>query len=153
MIAQEWENLEKKYSNIILHDFVVMPNHFHGIIEIKNENEKTMENENVGANLVFAQNVNTHMRVNTRFTPTGWKFNYNKNNISAIIQAFKSLTTTNYIQNVTTNNWMPFNKKLWQKNYYEHIIRDEEWYNKISQYITNNPLKWGEDTFYYTEIF
>jgi len=50
----------------------------------------------------------------------------NKNNISAIIQAFKSLTTTNYIQNVTTNNWMPFNKKLWQKNYYEHIIRDEE---------------------------
>jgi len=71
MIAQEWENLEKKYSNIILHDFVVMPNHFHGIIEIKNENEKTMENENVGANLVFAQNVTTHLRVNTRFTPTG----------------------------------------------------------------------------------
>ena len=73
MIAQEWENLEKKYSNIILHDFVVMPNHFHGIIEIKNENEKTMENENVGANLVFALKYNkTHtflQKIMIRFNP------------------------------------------------------------------------------------
>jgi REP element-mobilizing transposase RayT len=70
MIEEEWKNLEKKYSNIILHDFVVMPNHFHGIIEIKNENQEIVENKNVGANLVFAQNANTDIRVNTRFTPT-----------------------------------------------------------------------------------
>jgi REP element-mobilizing transposase RayT len=91
--------------------------------------------------------------VNTRFTPTWWKFEYVKNNLSAIIQAFKSITTNTYIKNVEENNWISFNKKLWQKNYYEHIIRDEIWYEKISEYIANNPIKWDEDTFYYTEIF
>ena len=45
-----------------------------------------------------------------------------------------------------------FNKKLWQRNFYEHIIRNEDSYIQISEYIENNPIKWKEDKFYYTEI-
>ena len=55
---------------------------------------------------------------------------------------FKSMTTTNYIKLVKLGVLKPFNKKLWQKSYYEHIIRDEEDYVNSAQYILDNPLKW-----------
>jgi len=45
-------------------------------------------------------------------------------------------------------DWKPFNKKLWQRNYYEHIIRNEQSYIKISEYIQNNPQKWTDDKMY-----
>jgi REP element-mobilizing transposase RayT len=90
--------------------------------------------------------------VNTRFTPTGGKFIYSKNSISWIIQYFKSITTVEYIKNVNKNNRLPFNKKLWQRNFHEHIIRNENSYNTIMDYVNNYPKKWDEDKFYYTEI-
>ncbi|SUB59661.1 Transposase and inactivated derivatives [Phocoenobacter uteri] len=50
-------------------------------------------------------------------------------NIIAIVQWFKIMTTNEYIKNVKKNNWQPFNKKLWQRSFYEHIIRNEESYH------------------------
>jgi len=55
------------------------------------------------------------------------------------------MTTNDYIRNVKTNNWKPLNKKLWQRNYYEHIIRNEIELNKIRKYIQNNLLNWRKD--------
>ena len=68
--------------------------------------------------------------------------------VDDVIGVFKSLTTNNYIQNVKQNNWQRFNKKLWHRNYYEHIIRDEKSYHQISEYIQTNPLKWQDDKYY-----
>ncbi|OIN83946.1 transposase IS200 like family protein [Francisella sp. TX07-6608] len=65
--------------------------------------------------------------------------------LSDIIGAFKSLTTNAYINGVKTKNWQPFDKRLWQRNYYEHIIRNEKSYNEIIKYIQLNPLKWELD--------
>ena len=65
-----------------------------------------------------------------------------------IVQWFKTMTTNDYINHVKNNNWKPFNKKLWQRNYYEHIIRNEIELNKIRQYIINNPLNWEKDDNY-----
>ena len=65
--------------------------------------------------------------------------------LSDIIKQFKSLTTKKYIDGVKNHLWQSFDKKLWQRNYYEHIIRNEENTNKIRQYIIENPLKWAED--------
>jgi hypothetical protein len=79
--------------------------------------------------------------------PAEIKFDVNKT-IGDIIGAFKSITTDKYINGVKNQNWKPFNKKLWQRNYYEHIIRNENAYLKISEYIINNPLKWGIDKLY-----
>ncbi len=61
---------------------------------------------------------------------------------------FKTMTTNEYIRGVKTQNWQRFDKKLWQRNYWEHIIRDEEDYLRISNYIKNNPKKWDDDRFY-----
>jgi len=49
---------------------------------------------------------------------------------------------------VYQNGWQQFKGKLWQRNYYEHIIRDENDLNRIRQYITDNPLKWPKDKYY-----
>ena len=55
---------------------------------------------------------------------------------------FKTMTTNEYIANVKNNIFPPFNKKIWQRNYYEHVIRDENDYITKAEYILNNPLKW-----------
>jgi len=65
-----------------------------------------------------------------------------------IVHRFKTLTTKRYIDGVNNNNWHPFNKKLWQRNYFEHIIRNHESYLKITEYIHANPVKWREDKYY-----
>ena len=116
MVNDEWLKLPKRFQNIRLHEYIVMPNHFHAILEIVNQNNV------VGATLVVA--------------PT---------TLGDIIGAFHSITTVEYIRGVKTQNWKPFDKKLWQRNYWEHIIRNEKSYNKISKYIKTNPDNWDND--------
>lgn len=55
---------------------------------------------------------------------------------------FKTMTTNEYIKEVKNGNLKPFDKKLWQKSYFDHIIRGEQDYLEIWQYIENNPLKY-----------
>ncbi len=62
-----------------------------------------------------------------------------------VIQWFKTMTTNEFIRNVKYHGWEPFENKIWQRNYYEHIIRNEELHNKIANYIRNNPASWQED--------
>ena len=62
-----------------------------------------------------------------------------------MVGAFESITTHEYILGVKNTGWPPFNKKLWQRNYWEHIIRDENDLNRIREYIINNPLDWKSD--------
>ncbi|MGK5093961.1 hypothetical protein WDW89_18350 [Deltaproteobacteria bacterium TL4] len=65
--------------------------------------------------------------------------------LHAVVQWFKTMTTNEYIRGVKSYNWQPFNKRIWQRNYYEHIIRNENEYNRIAQYIMGNPQTWGDD--------
>ena len=65
--------------------------------------------------------------------------------LADVIGSFKSITTNEYIKNVHNSNWPSFNKRLWQRNYYERIIRDENELNRIKNYIYENLLKWDLD--------
>lgn len=58
-----------------------------------------------------------------------------------MMDAFKSITTVEYIHGVKNMGWTPFNGKLWQRDYYEHIIRDYDAFVRISEYIKENPRK------------
>ena len=68
--------------------------------------------------------------------------------ISGIIQSFKRYSTIEYIKLVKQNVLAPFNKQIWQRSFYDHVIRNEQEYEKIRKYIDTNPLKWDEDCFY-----
>lgn len=65
--------------------------------------------------------------------------------IGAAMDWFKTMTTNEYIRGVKQCGWQPFDGKLWQRNYWEHIIRNEMSYFKISDYILSNPTKWDND--------
>jgi len=62
-----------------------------------------------------------------------------------IVQWFKTMSTNEYIRGVKTLDWRRFDGKLWQRNYWEHIIQDDQSFNNISKYIINNPKKWYDD--------
>ena len=62
--------------------------------------------------------------------------------LSVIIQWFKTMTTNDYINNVKTNGWKRFEGELWQRSYYEHIIRNRNELYQVRKYITNNPIYW-----------
>lgn len=68
-----------------------------------------------------------------------------KTTIGDIICAFKSITTLEYSRAVKNNQWPRFDKHLWQRNYYEHIIRNNDSLEKITDYIVHNPERWEED--------
>jgi len=56
------------------------------------------------------------------------------------------MTTNEYLRNIKTNGWPRLNGKLWQRNYFERVIRNENEMYQIRQYISNNPLKWDQDS-------
>jgi putative transposase len=128
MVVKWWDELPGKFPSVTVDTYVVMPNHFHGIIFI---------HETVGAGLVPTQNfiLPTSTGMTTRVAPT----------LGGIVGAFKSITTHEYVRGVKQSHWPRFIGKLWQRNYYEHIVRNEEDYERIFNYIESNPSNWAED--------
>ena len=61
-----------------------------------------------------------------------------------IVGWFKTMTTNDYIRHVKCGEYAPFDGRLWQRNYYEHVIRNEEDYLQTAAYIGGNPARWSE---------
>lgn len=129
----EWVKTESIRDNVRLDAFVVMPNHIHGIIEI------LVKNPNIGANRDSPLRYKNG--INNSFYKT--KFESPSNNLGAIIRGYKSAVTKQINQVRQTHG-----QKLWQRNYYDHIIRNEESLFHIREYIKHNPMNWNKDRFY-----
>ena len=138
MACRVWETLRQRFPSIEMDAFVVMPNHIHGIIIVG------AQDNSVGMPLVDTQDPGTvgipTPGATTRVAPTGGRVI-----LGNVIGAYKSLTTFEYTRSVKTHSWSPFNGRLWQRNYYEHIVRDEESLGRIRQYIIDNPAQWMFD--------
>ena len=65
--------------------------------------------------------------------------------VGNVVGAFKSLFTVEYIQGVKESQWPRFRSRVWQRNYYEHVIRDEPDLARVRRYIDENPLRWAFD--------
>jgi REP element-mobilizing transposase RayT len=65
--------------------------------------------------------------------------------LGEVVAAFKSATTVHYIRGVKTSAWLPFRQRLWQRNYYEHVVRNEKALDRIRRYIDENPACWAFD--------
>ncbi len=130
MVLAEWDALSNRFPTVGLDAFIVMPNHIHGVIVITCDG-------NVGAGLVPAPHL-PGVGANgatTRVAPT----------LGNVVGAFKSLTTVLYTRGIRQSAWLAFSGRLWQRNYYEHIIHNEESLNRIRQYILDNPARWAFD--------
>jgi REP element-mobilizing transposase RayT len=134
MIEKWCTELSHKFQNIILDAYIIMPNHFHTIIV------NVGSPAAVGADLRVCPDILGECE-HTLGEHTG-------SPLHAIVQWFKTMTTNEYIRGVKTLGWQPFNKRVWQRNYYEHIIRDHNDYARIAGYIADNPANWANDDLY-----
>lgn len=120
-----WDDLPNYYPNAQLDEFIVMPNHIHGVVSLSN----------VGAQFIAPFRKTT--AGNNGINPDVMN---HASTIGKIVRAFKA-RCTHAINKIRNSPGIP----LWQRNYYEHIIRDENELTHIREYIINNPLQWAED--------
>jgi REP element-mobilizing transposase RayT len=143
MVEKWWSELNHKFPTVQTDQFVVMPNHVHGIIAIVGADLRVCppvlrvcaddDQSNTGKHIGLPQQTHdpgTHIGVP----------------LPRIVQWFKTMTTNEYIRGVKQFGWPRFDRRLWQRNYYEHIVRNDNELNRIREYIMNNPLKWELDS-------
>jgi len=218
IINEEWQNLAIKYGHTKSHEYIIMPNHFHAIIEIvrmgsinDTDSDITTGTTVMTVGAGYARPLNVSIRpLNASPHPLTAPFPLNvatdnANNyandsdfvcangdgfvdtdggslgcadgggfvdangdglggvgnlgLGGRGQADHAPTAASVVNTVTVGNIVGYFKyqttkkidlpvKLWQRNYYEHIIRDEQSYENISKYIVNNPINWQKDKFY-----
>ena len=118
IVEKTWQEIPVHFPFIEVDSHIVMPNHFHGIVII---------NEVGAQHVVGAQHAEPLQEIKTQ--PLG-----------LIIRSFKS-AVTKHVHDLG----LFVGEKFWQRNYYEHIIRDEEDYQSIADYIETNPINWQYD--------
>ncbi len=129
IVEEEWLNTEKIRGNVQLDEFVIMPNHLHGIIIINDRRGVlNMPILNTPISNMFKGECHSPLRGASK-------------NFGAIIRGYKSAVTKWFRQNTNIYN-------VWQRNYYEHIIRNGNDYDRIVKYIHDNPMNWGQDDLY-----
>lgn len=152
LMVDNWiKELDNKFPDIRIDEYVIMPNHLHLIIEnIGLHNAAVVRVDlcvdplpDLCANPFpdLCVDPNNQIKRQAEGEHIG-------SPLRRIVQWLKTMTTNSYIQGVKTLGWEPFYKKLWHRNYYEHIIRDDRAHHNIAEYIKNNPLKWETDKFY-----
>ena len=107
LVRETWRQVPRRYPCVDIDEFVVMPNHIHGVIIMET-------------------------RLTFRYHPTPMS-------LPDVVHRFKSLTTAKYRHGVNHRGWLPFRKRLWRRNYYERIIRNEGELFCVRRYIRNNP--------------
>jgi len=175
MVEKWYFELTNKFPDIQCDEYIIMPNHIHFIINkidqyeltnrFKIDNPKTSTfvgadlgvcptngvcpNENkidknlIDGNKTGGQEMGEHKGSPLRYAPNIGSL------LPKIVQWFKTMTTNEFIRWAKKDKLKTFKGKLWQRNYYEHIIRNENELNQIREYIINNPLKWNLDEEYF----
>ena len=159
IVADTWRWLNRHYTYVQLDECGVMPNHFHGIIMINHAGgtgagncKSGLQTNNGGADCRGGSQTNNggadcrggsqtnnggaDCRGGSRTAPTDQKIKP----LGRLVGAFKTVSTKHINELRRTTGAI-----LWQRNYYEHIIRDDDDLNRIREYIINNPAKWTED--------
>ena len=116
---QQWYWLAEQYPYIVLHEFIVMPNHIHGIIEI-NRNAIVRTGRDLSVRDLSLPKIKS---------------------LSELMGAYKTTTSKKI-------HLSGFNEFAWQRSFHDHIIHNEKSYERISNYIINNPKSWDQDKFF-----
>lgn len=171
MIQNEWLAIPERFPQTQLHEFIVMPNHFHAILEITPSsatppvaatlvvvpNNEVVDNPGPATTVTPVEPIqpplteeedinNSEAELFLSGQPQGFAPTEKKSKtLGDILGAFQSITTVKYIRGVNDFGWKRFKGKLWQRNYFERIIRNQRQYDNIKNYTRNNPAKWEED--------
>jgi REP element-mobilizing transposase RayT len=123
VVHHTWRDLENHVGNLHVNEFVIMPNHIHGIITIVGAGSKPAQTKPAQISSALESVVKKAQ------------------GMTEIVRQFKSFSAKR-INALRATPGVP----VWQRNYYEHVIRDEADYRRIAEYIAHNPLRWSEDS-------
>jgi putative transposase len=144
IVAQEWLKSSEIRQEIELDQWVIMPNHLHGIVIIDHEGKINHYKEGNHNQRINHKDQTINHKGSTPLTPTkSLKYHQKPRSLSSLISGFKS-AVTKQINQMRKSCDIP----IWQRNYYETIIRDEKAYYNIQEYIMTNPQKWIDDPEY-----
>ena len=143
MVVNVWQDLNERFPEVKADACVVMPNHLHGIIWLVGaplvgalgDGIRPNKREGNHEGCPYGGGLDDGIRAVTRAVPT----------LGQVIGAFKSITTDQYVGGVKRCGWPPFAGRVWQRNYYEHVIRNDRALNAIRNYIEANPSQWEND--------
>jgi putative transposase len=119
VVNECWLKVPEHFPHVVLGEFVVMPNHFHGVLHLTSDGECGEGIATVGR------------------PPGGLQ----KGSVSSVINSFKGAVTS-------AARSMGLHGPVWQSRFHDHVIRDEKDYLRIRDYILNNPAKWDEDRYH-----
>jgi putative transposase len=122
MVEAAWRELPASYRGVGIDGFVAMPNHIHGIVVL------------VGA----APRGRPSSGQAQGPAPTA-------DSVADIVRRFKTITMKRYADGVRQLRWRPFDGRLWQRGYYERVIRNAAELDRIRRYIIENPMRWATD--------
>jgi REP element-mobilizing transposase RayT len=134
MVQTVWDAMPVHYVGVAIDAFVVMPNHIHGIVVLvgaapcgrPRSGQRPLEQ---ASSMGQAQGPAPTVAIS----------------LPDVVHRFKTMTTKQYADGVKQSGWSPFPSQLWQRNYYEHIIRGEDSLNRVRRYIADNPTQWEID--------
>ena len=149
IVAEEWRRTERVRDNVVLDAFVVMPNHVHGIIGITADPDGDDANRggdtSPGASDASTGNAGANRRrgssaMNPYGHPNRTFGGAVAGSLSTIMRQFKSMVTKRINRRRDTPG-----APVWQRNFYERIIRDEREWHTVRRYIRQNPARWHRD--------
>lgn len=137
MIVEDcWKDIPNHFPTVEIDEFVVMPNHFHGIIVITNDQSRGVR-LNAPTSLSLKGGAEEKSSERNRFSHISPK----KGSLGVIIRTFRGEVT----RRIRSEGFQEFG---WQQGYYDRIIRNRDELNNIRRYISENPLKWELDKYY-----
>ncbi|MDE0331947.1 MAG: hypothetical protein OXL41_08765 [Nitrospinae bacterium] len=144
MVAHWWSKTESKFPHVDLGEYVLMPNHIHGIVVIVGADPRVRPHDKDPES---SKDERIEQRQQEEHQQDGFQNQGGHMGppLQEIIQWFKTMTTNEYIKEVKTGRFPPFEKRIWQRSFYDHVIRDDDDLGRIREYIQNNPLQWAID--------
>jgi len=149
IVREEWLNSFKIREELILDEFVIMPNHLHGLIILKKQ--RTISDADAETHGRASLPGNQKRTFSRQYEPTKSEFKRKPKSVSSFVAGFKTVTTKR-IDDLIDAEGLGVPKynaqnKLWQANFHDHIVRNEKEYWKIKYYIKNNPKNWEDDEY------
>ncbi len=129
LVQTTWLAIRHNYPGVDVDEFIVMPSHLHGIILLTGATDLGKADQDQGEAIGQARGPG----------PTS--------PLPDVVHRFKSLTTARYRQGVKRDGQLRSSDRLWQRNYYEQVIRDDDDLDRVREYIAGNPASWDDDEY------
>jgi REP element-mobilizing transposase RayT len=144
MAERWWDELPRAFADTETDAFVVMPNHVHGVVVLVGADQRVCPDGDATGGARDGVDQGEHIGSPLQGSPLRNR-PARPASLPRIVQWFKTMTTNEYIRGVRNHGWPAFHGRLWQRDYYEQIVRDDESLQRVQAYVQANPARWLAD--------